>query len=108
MPLLTYSRSCFIRLTSLRPFLHSEVLRRRNGARSRDGGANKTATAIVEETLRRDLCSLCVSTACDVIENLFTATEGNTVGISPWHSLMCKCKLGSSGLLPVKSRDFVA
>jgi hypothetical protein len=82
----------YARLAILRPFIVAEANR----------SVSATASAInipksslsIQNTLYKDLCTLCVSTAHDALEDLHCQLF-SVYRSSPWHALYCKVLVDS-------------
>jgi hypothetical protein len=85
---LTCSRVVYTRLIILRPILLSAAVKGSLNNSVAGTDTTKTATALVEDHLRLDMCKLCVQTAHDVLEVVRVASRSPNRA-SPWHALYC-------------------
>lgn len=80
-------RVMYARLSVLRPFIVAEA-KRCVSATAPDQDTPKSILN-THNTLYMDLCSMCVSTAHDTLEALFSQLS-SPYRSSPWHTLYCK------------------
>lgn len=77
----------YLRMFLLRPVLLQHVTKA-SAAVSHDRRDKQTQLTRTEESLRLDVCRLCVSTAYEVLDELHPSVAGKQ-RTSPWHCLLC-------------------